>query len=96
MFEQLYRIAREVQAHPRRVPALLLQLLRDLFDPLQSESDSAPAPARARIDADGTMLVVPIESLVHRFVATDRPLDYGPFIDETIRLVTGDLAVCAP
>ena len=40
--------------------------------------------------------VVTIESLVHRFVATDRPLDPEPFIDETTRLVTGYLAVCAP
>ena len=35
MFEQLYRIAREVEAHPERTGALLAQLLRDLFEPME-------------------------------------------------------------
>ena len=37
MFEQLYRIAREVEAQPERTPALLSQLLSDLFEPLEVE-----------------------------------------------------------
>ena len=35
MFEQLYRIAREVEAHPERTPTLLSQLLRELFEPME-------------------------------------------------------------
>ena len=35
MFEQLYRIAREVEVEPERTPALLSQLLADLFEPLE-------------------------------------------------------------
>ena len=70
MFEQLYRIAREVEAHPRRVPALLLQLLRDLFEPLHAEPADGPAPARTRVEEDGTALVVPIAGLAGEPAAT--------------------------
>ena len=35
MFEQLYRIAREVEARPERSAVLLSQLLGELFDPLE-------------------------------------------------------------
>src|SRR5262249_46323515 len=35
MFEQLYRIAREVELHPERTAELLSQLLRALFEPLE-------------------------------------------------------------
>ena len=63
MFDQLYRIAREVQAHPRRVPAMLLQLLRELFDPLQGAPESGEPPELSRVEADGTALVVPLASL---------------------------------
>ena len=63
MFEQLYRIARETEAHPRRVPALLLQLLRDLFEPLRAEADDGPAPVRTRVEEDGRALAVPIAAL---------------------------------
>ena len=38
------------------------------------------------------ILVATIESLVHRLVATDRPLDHARFIDETTRLVGGYVA----
>lgn len=63
MFDQLYRIAREVDAHPRRVPAMLLQLLRDLFEPLHAKSDYGASAPQARIADDGSTLVVPIAGL---------------------------------
>jgi signal transduction histidine kinase len=63
MFEQLYRIAREVEAHPRRVPALLLHLLRDLFEPIEAEPVGAAMGPRARVGDGGATLVVPIASL---------------------------------
>lgn len=62
MFEQLYRIAREVESHPRRVPALLMELLRDLFEPMQAEWVSA-APASAQVTDDGSTLIVPMPAL---------------------------------
>ena len=54
MFEQLYRIAREVEAHPERTAALLGQLLRELFEPMEVMRGRAHArrtrvsPATAR------------------------------------------------
>ena len=62
MFEQLYRIAREVEAHPERVPALLLQLLHDLFEPMQAELVDA-TPASVRVADDGATLLVPVPGL---------------------------------
>ena len=70
MFEQLYRIAREVEAHPRRVPALLLQLLRDLFEPLRADADDGPAPQRTRVEEDGRALAVPIAALAGEGMAS--------------------------
>ncbi len=63
MFEQLYRIAREVEAHPRRVPGLLLQLLGDLFEPTQAELVDGEPPARAQVGDEGGSLVVPMPAL---------------------------------
>jgi len=47
MFEQLYRIAREVEAQPERTPTLLSQLLGELFEPLEvNVVDRRPARTR--------------------------------------------------
>ncbi len=62
MFEQLYRIAREVEAHPQRVPTLLLQLVRDLFDPIQAELTHDPPRSAQAVD-DGSTLLVPVPAL---------------------------------
>ena len=62
MFEQLYRIARQVEAQPQQVPALLLQLLRDLFEPMQAEL-AAESPAAAQILDGGSTLLVPVPAL---------------------------------
>ena len=50
MFEKLYRIAREVEAHPERTPALLTQLLRELFEPMEAAVvDQRAAPGARRV-----------------------------------------------
>jgi len=58
-FEQLYRVAREVQEQPERQGQLLSQLLRDLFDPLEMLSVPRRLPA-ARIVGNGSALFVPL------------------------------------
>jgi len=62
MFEQLYRIAREVEAHPERTPKLLSQLLRELFEPL--EVVVIPRESSAiRVVADGSAMMLPVPQL---------------------------------
>lgn len=62
MFEQLYRIAREVEANPAHLPAALMRLLRELFEPLEvlplDRVTRSP-----RILGDGSTLVVPVPDL---------------------------------
>lgn len=58
LFERLYRMAREVEAHPERAAPSLLSLLRELFEPL--EATIAPrASLEARASGDGSTLLVP-------------------------------------
>ncbi len=62
MFEQLYRIAREVELRPERTPLLLSQLMRDLFEPI--EATVVDRAARATLIADdGSSMLVPVPSL---------------------------------
>jgi signal transduction histidine kinase len=58
-FEQIYRLARDVQANPARYPARAAQLLRELFDPLEV-MPLAREIKDARVLGNGTALVVPI------------------------------------
>jgi signal transduction histidine kinase len=51
-------VAREVQARPARYPALLGQLLRELFEPLEVFHVDR-VPARTRVVGGGAALVVP-------------------------------------
>lgn len=60
-FEQLYRVAREVQEQPTRYVALLSQLMRDLFEPLDSLRVDRATPV-ARVIGGGSALVVPVRS----------------------------------
>jgi signal transduction histidine kinase len=60
VFEQLYRVARELQQHPTRHTELLTQLLRDLFEPLQTKRLQR-ATTRARVASDGSALLVPLQ-----------------------------------
>lgn len=62
MFEQLYRIAREVEAQPERTPALLSQLLSELFEPLDITVVERRA-GQSRLAGDGSSLLVPVPNL---------------------------------
>jgi signal transduction histidine kinase len=59
MFEQLYRIAREVEAQPGRTPALLSRLLGELFEPLEVNIVQR-RPAKSRVAGDGSSMLVPV------------------------------------
>ncbi|MDP1789016.1 MAG: histidine kinase, partial [Methylibium sp.] len=62
LFERLYRMAREVEAHPERASISLLSLLRELFEPL--EAAVAPkSTTHARASGDGSALTVPVPDL---------------------------------
>jgi signal transduction histidine kinase len=61
IFENLYRVAREVQATPDRYPQLLGQLLRELFEPLELLRLDR-VPAHARVIHEGAALVVPLRT----------------------------------
>jgi signal transduction histidine kinase len=65
MFEQLYRIAREVELHPERTAELLSQLLRELFEPLEMSWVDRHA-SHSRVVADGSTLFVPVPELAPR------------------------------
>ncbi len=60
-FERLYATAREVQAQPERHGALLNQLLRELFDPLEVLKIDRHAP-KARVVGGGSALLVPVRA----------------------------------
>ena len=62
MFEQLYRIAREVEVHPERTPTLLSQLLTELFEPLEV-TVVEHSSRRARVAGDGSSMLVPVPAL---------------------------------
>ncbi len=91
MFEQLYRIAREVETHPQRVPALLLQLLHDLFEPMQAELVDA-TPASARVADEGATLLVPVPGLGGDDVAYSGAIRIR-FAQRGLRLFTDDDAL---
>lgn len=62
MFEKLYRIAREVEAHPDRTPVLLRQLLQELFEPLEAVIVEKRSPT-VRVVGDGSTLMLPVPAL---------------------------------
>jgi signal transduction histidine kinase len=92
MFEHLYRIAREVEARPERTAALLAQLLRELFEPMEV-TVIAKRSRETRIVADGSAMILPVpalqsaddsqgQSIMIRFAQRGRRL----FISEDARL----------
>jgi signal transduction histidine kinase len=62
MFEQLYRIAREVEAYPQRTPNLLSLLLRDLFEPMEVLVIDKRSSV-TRVVADGSAMILPVPQL---------------------------------
>lgn len=62
MFEQLYRIAREVESHPDRASALVSQLLGELFEPLERSVVDRQV-RRTRVAGDGSSMLVPVPLL---------------------------------
>lgn len=62
MFEKLYRIAREVEAHPERTSSLLTQLLRELFQPLEAGTVDKRY-VTARVVNAGSTLLIPVPEL---------------------------------
>ena len=62
MFEQLYRIAREVEARPERTSVLLAQLLGELFEPLEVAVIERRS-RKSRVTGDGSGMLVPVPLL---------------------------------
>ncbi len=62
MFERLYRVAREVEAKPDRLPELLRQLLQTLFEPMETVVVSQ-AGQDPRVTEGGATLLVPLPDL---------------------------------
>lgn len=60
-FEQLYRVARELQKQPTRYSTLVADLLRDLFEPLEVLRLERDSP-HASVVGGGAALVVPVRS----------------------------------
>lgn len=76
-FEQLYRAARTLQAEPRRYPAVLAGLLREMFDPAAMERRAAPpgTPPGSRVLAAGGVLQVPLAEAPPLAVGRDEPCE---------------------
>jgi signal transduction histidine kinase len=62
MFEQLYRIAREVEARPENTARQLSDLLRELFEPLEVLIVDKLS-SQARVVAHGSTLLVPVPEM---------------------------------
>ncbi len=62
MFEQFYRIARQVEEQRQAVPGLLMQFLRELFEPMQAELVDEATASTQVIDG-GSTLLVPVPAL---------------------------------
>ena len=73
MFEQVYRIAREVEAHPERTTVLLCDLLRELCEPMELTLIEMPS-AVSRVTGDGSTMLVPVPML------SDEVIDHGESI----------------
>lgn len=65
MFEQLYRIARAVEAHPEHSAALLSGLLRDIFEPIEVAVVASESGSGTRVSGDGSAMLVPVPALVN-------------------------------
>ena len=89
MFEQLYRIARAVEAAPERMPVLLSGLLREIFDPIAATLQPGRRGSAARVTNDGSTLLVPVPPLARAEPAADVTLELR-FARRGRRLFTAD------
>ena len=62
MFEQIYRIAREIEVHPDRIAPLMSQLLREIFEPIENQWVDRFG-VNTRLAGDGSSLLVPVPSV---------------------------------
>ena len=74
MFEHLYRIAREVEARPERAGERMAELLRHVFEPLETVLTNGRGQS-SRIASNGAVLLVPMPKLVS-----------GPELEGTVAL----------
>lgn len=74
MFEHLYRIAREVEARPERAGERMAELLRHVFEPLETTFTDGRGQ-HSRIASNGAVLLVPMPKLVS-----------GPELEGTVAL----------
>jgi signal transduction histidine kinase len=74
MFEHLYRIAREVEAKPERAAERMADLLRHIFEPLETARTAGRAK-QSRVVDNGSVLLVPVPNLTQ-----------GPMLDGQIAL----------
>lgn len=63
MFQHLYRIAREVEARPERAADRMIELLRNVFEPLETERTETRSK-QSTVAGNGAALVVPLPNLV--------------------------------
>jgi hypothetical protein len=74
MFEQLYRIARDVEAHPHRLTDHFSSLMRELYDPIEVVPMMRPL-TRSQVAGAGSTLIVPVPTVGHeaptRVIAPD-------------------------
>lgn len=87
---RLHRVLFEESPRPASLRAELSRL-EDSAVALVSARLSSAALGFPDVELAARIVVTTIESLVHRLVASDRPLDTTRFIDETTRLVAGYL-----
>jgi AcrR family transcriptional regulator len=80
-----------------RPPSLIAELraLEDAIVAVVAQWLTTMCPAIEDTELKARIVVTTIESLVHRMVANERPLDTERFIDETTQLVGGYLATGA-
>jgi len=87
-FEKLYRIAREVEAHPDRTPILLVRLLQELFEPLEAVVVEKRSPT-VRVVSDGSTLLLPVPALTDKQVSAPTSIVMR-FANRGQRLFTSD------
>lgn len=62
VFQQIYRIARQIEAQPETACPAMSRLMRDLFDPLDVVVAEGPLN-QVTLDQDGGLMMVPVPSL---------------------------------